>query len=308
MDSGRGERLCGREAFVNQEPITTAAALVPPRPTLRTLKQAAAGCRACPLWERGTQTVFGEGLPDSRVILVGEQPGDDEDRQGVPFVGPAGRILDQALDAAGIDRKDAYVTNVVKHFKWVAKAGSAFTRSRTSVRSGRACPGRGDRSDSAGRSSRHGRNRSPGAPRKQGAGHPRSRPLPRKQIRPSYPRHHPSLRVLRIRPIGSLSKAAGLPDGPLQDVEAVIGFCKKDASRSAAMRTPGRSAALTRGASTAATGRIIRKASLSRGKPRSRRRRNIFGSYLRPHRGCYRGTGQKIRNSLYCARFAILVQ
>ncbi len=99
----------------------TAAPLIPPHASLRSLKQAAAGCRACPLWERGTQTVFGEGLIRARLILVGEQPGDSEDREGRPFVGPAGRILDQGLEAAGINRADAYVTNVVKHFKWVPK-------------------------------------------------------------------------------------------------------------------------------------------------------------------------------------------
>ncbi len=98
----------------------TAAPLIPEQHTLPALKQAAAGCRACPLWERGTQTVFGDGLPTSRLILVGEQPGDQEDRQGLPFVGPAGRVLDQALEIAGIERSDAYVTNVVKHFKWIA--------------------------------------------------------------------------------------------------------------------------------------------------------------------------------------------
>jgi len=99
----------------------TVAALIPPNATLEQLKQAAAGCRACPLWERGTQTVFGDGLPTARLILVGEQPGDQEDKQGLPFVGPAGRILDRALEAAGIARADAYVTNVVKHFKWEAQ-------------------------------------------------------------------------------------------------------------------------------------------------------------------------------------------
>ena len=99
----------------------TAAPLIPEKRTLRALKVAAAGCQACPLWERGTQTVFGEGLLRSRLILVGEQPGDAEDLQGRPFVGPAGRVLDRALESAGIDRKDAYVTNVVKHFKWVPK-------------------------------------------------------------------------------------------------------------------------------------------------------------------------------------------
>lgn len=100
---------------------TTAAPLVPEHATLAELKQAAAGCRACPLWMSGTQTVFGDGSPEARVILVGEQPGDQEDKQGLPFVGPAGRILDRALELAGIERSDAYVTNVVKHFKWIAQ-------------------------------------------------------------------------------------------------------------------------------------------------------------------------------------------
>lgn len=99
----------------------TASPLIPAKRTLRSLKEAAAGCRACPLWERGTQTVFGEGLLHSRLMLVGEQPGDSEDREGRPFVGPAGRILDRALETAGIDRNEAYVTNVVKHFKWIPK-------------------------------------------------------------------------------------------------------------------------------------------------------------------------------------------
>jgi uracil-DNA glycosylase len=96
----------------------TAAPLVPERPTLRKLKDAAAGCRACDLWKLGTQTVFGEGQTTAEIVLVGEQPGDQEDLAGRPFVGPAGRLLDTALEEAGIDRKLAYVTNVVKHFKW----------------------------------------------------------------------------------------------------------------------------------------------------------------------------------------------
>src|SRR5918997_5007829 len=99
----------------------TAAALVPPRPTLPALRTAAAGCKACPLWKSGTQTVFGEGLKKADLMLVGEQPGDREDLAGKPFVGPAGRLLDRALADAGIDRGDAYVTNVVKHFKWEAR-------------------------------------------------------------------------------------------------------------------------------------------------------------------------------------------
>ena len=100
---------------------TSAAELIPDRPTVPRLREAAAGCRACPLWKSGTQTVFGAGRRSAEVMLVGEVPGDREDREGRPFVGPAGRILDQALDDAGIDRDDAYVTNVVKHFKWIPK-------------------------------------------------------------------------------------------------------------------------------------------------------------------------------------------
>jgi uracil-DNA glycosylase len=108
---------------VPASPEQTAAPLVPDRPTLPALREASAGCRACPLWERGTQTVFGEGAAAAKLMLVGEQPGDQEDRQGRPFVGPAGRLLDQALEGAGIDRRLAYVTNVVKHFKWKATRG-----------------------------------------------------------------------------------------------------------------------------------------------------------------------------------------
>ena len=99
-------------------PAETAAPLVPPRPTLATLRGAAAKCRACDLWKRGTQTVFGEGGRGARVLFVGEQPGDQEDLAGLPFVGPSGRLLDDAMEEAGIDRRSAYVTNAVKHFKW----------------------------------------------------------------------------------------------------------------------------------------------------------------------------------------------
>jgi DNA polymerase len=88
---------------------------------LRHLRRAAAGCTACPLWKHATQTVFGEGPASARVLLVGEQPGDQEDRQGRPFVGPAGQLLDHALEAAGVDRRTVFVTNVVKHFKWVLR-------------------------------------------------------------------------------------------------------------------------------------------------------------------------------------------
>lgn len=92
--------------------------LIPPRPTLTSLKAAAAGCKACDLWLKGTQTVFGEGSRRARVMFVGEQPGNEEDLTGKPFVGPAGRLFDNALEEAGIERKQTYVTNVVKHFKW----------------------------------------------------------------------------------------------------------------------------------------------------------------------------------------------
>jgi uracil-DNA glycosylase len=92
--------------------------LIPARPTLSSLKTAAANCQACDLWKTGTQTVFGEGARRVRIMFIGEQPGNEEDLSGTPFVGPAGRLLDDALQAAGIDRKQTYVTNVVKHFKW----------------------------------------------------------------------------------------------------------------------------------------------------------------------------------------------
>src|SRR5215217_7059782 len=98
--------------------VIPVADLIPPRATLATVREAALGCQACDLWKRGTQTVFGEGLPNARLMLIGEQPGDREDIAGKPFVGPAGALLDRALEAAGIDRSKVYVTNVVKHFSW----------------------------------------------------------------------------------------------------------------------------------------------------------------------------------------------
>ncbi|HEY7196320.1 MAG TPA: UdgX family uracil-DNA binding protein [Gaiellaceae bacterium] len=107
--------------MVRQLAVDTAEALVPERPSLTSLREAAAGCTACHLHELGTQTVFGEGKKASEVMFVGEQPGDQEDRAGAPFVGPAGRVLDEALVEAGIDRAKAYVTNAVKHFKWQAR-------------------------------------------------------------------------------------------------------------------------------------------------------------------------------------------
>jgi len=97
------------------------ADLLTPERSLDELKEAARGCTACPLFENATQTVFGEGPERAPLMLVGEQPGDVEDREGRPFVGPAGKLLDWALAKAGVDRQRTYVTNVVKHFKWVPR-------------------------------------------------------------------------------------------------------------------------------------------------------------------------------------------
>jgi DNA polymerase len=102
-------------------PEATAAPLVPSAGGIAQLREAAVTCRACDLGDRGTQTVFGAGPDVARAVFVGEQPGNEEDLEGAPFVGPAGRLLDQALEAAGIDRRLVYVTNVVKHFKWEAR-------------------------------------------------------------------------------------------------------------------------------------------------------------------------------------------
>jgi uracil-DNA glycosylase family protein len=109
----------------NEDPTrpinSTARPFLPARPNLESLREAARACRGCPLYKNATQTVFGQGRPSARIVLVGEQPGHEEDRQGTPFVGPAGRVLDEGLRAAGIDREATYVTNVVKHFKWVLR-------------------------------------------------------------------------------------------------------------------------------------------------------------------------------------------
>jgi uracil-DNA glycosylase len=104
---------------VSRAATGSAADFIPPRPTLPKLRAAAAGCRGCDLWRYGTQTVFGEGPVRARAMFVGEQPGDEEDKSGHPFVGPSGRLLDAALDAAAIARDSVYVTNAVKHFKFV---------------------------------------------------------------------------------------------------------------------------------------------------------------------------------------------
>jgi DNA polymerase len=105
----------GRREPKPEQPVSE---LLPERPTLASVREVAAGCKACDLYKRGTQTVFGEGPRRAEIMMVGEQPGDAEDVAGHPFVGPAGRLLDRALEDAGIDRGLVYVTNVVKHFKW----------------------------------------------------------------------------------------------------------------------------------------------------------------------------------------------
>ncbi|HXH22072.1 MAG TPA: UdgX family uracil-DNA binding protein [Dehalococcoidia bacterium] len=103
---------------MQEQQETTAAPFVPPTGDLGELRAAAAGCRGCELYKRGTQTVFGAGPGHARLMLVGEQPGEQEDVQGAPFVGPAGKMLDRALERAGLDRQQLYVTKAVKHFKW----------------------------------------------------------------------------------------------------------------------------------------------------------------------------------------------
>ena len=112
---------------------------IPPRPTLAKLQRAAAGCRACHLHRDATQTVFGDGPRAARMMLVGEQPGDREDTEGEPFVGPAGRLLDKALEEAKIKRRDTYVTNVVKHFKWTPGRGKRRLHQKPNAEEIRAC-------------------------------------------------------------------------------------------------------------------------------------------------------------------------
>ena len=119
---------------------TSAADFLPTRLSLPALRRASAGCRGCPLWKVGTQTVFGAGSRGATLMFVGEQPGDQEDRAGRPFVGPSGRLLDSALERAGIARDEAYVTNAVKHFKWVPDPeGKRRIHKTPSSREVRAC-------------------------------------------------------------------------------------------------------------------------------------------------------------------------
>ena len=120
------------------EGAPTAAPWLPDEINLSALRSAARECRGCDLWEHGTQTVFGAGTARSEVMLVGEQPGDREDTSGEPFVGPAGRLLDEALESAGIDRTKAYVTNAVKHFKWEER-GKRRIHKKPNLEEVRAC-------------------------------------------------------------------------------------------------------------------------------------------------------------------------
>ena len=115
-----------------------ATPFLPDEKSLEALSKAAAGCRGCDLYRTGTQTVFGEGPAAAEVVMIGEQPGDVEDREGHPFVGPAGRLLDEALEEVGIDRSKVYVTNAVKHFKWEPR-GKRRIHSKPNAREIRAC-------------------------------------------------------------------------------------------------------------------------------------------------------------------------
>ena len=136
-DRGHGARAAGsRSSFALRD--DGAAQFLPSRVTMRSLREAARECRGCPLFRNATQTVFGKGRVSARIVLVGEQPGNEEDLRGEPFVGPAGRVLDDALEAAGIAREDAYVTNVVKHFKWTP-AGKRRLHKKPSAREILAC-------------------------------------------------------------------------------------------------------------------------------------------------------------------------
>src|SRR5688500_8075480 len=125
-------------AKANLEEFPTAEAFMPEKITLPALKAAAAACKGCPLYKTGTQTVFGEGPVGAKVMFVGEQPGDQEDQAGKPFVGPAGGILNKALDEVGIDRSEVYVTNAVKHFKWEPR-GKRRIHSKPNAREVTAC-------------------------------------------------------------------------------------------------------------------------------------------------------------------------
>jgi uracil-DNA glycosylase len=121
IDRGPGRPCVSNDSDDKKPEKRSAANFVPDKRSLKTLRDAAANCQGCDLYKNATQTVFGEGPRNAQIVLVGEQPGDQEDRQGHPFVGPAGRLLDRALEAAGIARDTVYVTNAVKHFSWTQR-------------------------------------------------------------------------------------------------------------------------------------------------------------------------------------------
>jgi DNA polymerase len=135
---GRRAQREGRRTMARDEPPQDATPFLPAERTLEALRAAAARCRGCDLYRCATQTVFGEGPQDARMMLVGETPGDREDRAGHPFVGPAGRELDRALEAAGIDRREVYVTNAVKHFRFEER-GKRRIHQKPDARQIRAC-------------------------------------------------------------------------------------------------------------------------------------------------------------------------
>lgn len=139
-ERGRAKRaMRPGQDFPTEEPYyESAAPLEPDSPRLEDVREAALGCQACHLWRFGTQTVFGEGNPCARIMFIGEQPGDKEDLEGRPFVGPAGSLLMDAMDQAGIDREEVYITNAVKHFKWTP-AGGRRLHQKPNVREQRAC-------------------------------------------------------------------------------------------------------------------------------------------------------------------------
>jgi uracil-DNA glycosylase family protein len=133
--------VCGEimAKISGEEAVGTAEAWFPRKGGgLAAFRAAAKECRACPLWKTGTQTVFGEGPVKARIVMIGEQPGDREDLAGKPFVGPAGKLLDRALEAAGLNREEIYVTNAVKHFKWVP-AGKRRLHQKPNAREIAAC-------------------------------------------------------------------------------------------------------------------------------------------------------------------------
>lgn len=121
-----------------RQPETSAVDFLPKRYTLKSLRAAAQGCEGCDLYKKATQTVFGEGPPNASLIFLGEQPGDREDREGHPFVGPAGRLLDRALAEAKISREEVYITNAVKHFRWIQR-GKRRLHQKPAVRQIMAC-------------------------------------------------------------------------------------------------------------------------------------------------------------------------